>query len=553
MTIPSIKITDIGAGDAGATQGPTGPGESAASFASFLGGSATGGQNALPAPGVVPPGAAVGAETAKGEMNVPEDAAAKIAAANTQSLPANGGVNRKALGEVLVKSLPVGAKPGGSAKEKASAAEAKDAEKTVSGDATVGQVTVESPVPVMVVSPKADDIDQSQSAGQGIAGGMDGTGLIADQGVSVPQQNDVAEGVDVGSIGSSVTDGRKEPTAVAVAQTSQLPETLSSAATLVQAEQQEYAEGPDTVRSMETQPAPNTFPQKRTNAFQSAVDKSAIPTAPTATTIGSPLVADLSQGMANQHPLYASNGSFGGRSSGGTESTSPDPVNVNVKGIGAEKSEARQDSGVSHSSAISSTTQGIDTGGLSGSSTFDSTLSKQFGVATADGALPDHLPGNYIPSASERFAIERMQTAGASKALGDALQSSMGLGVQTESFGRVTIHTATEGNHLLAEVTLEDGRQSATLVSHVPGVEQKLTEQFGLKAAVSVSTESQSSNSGGLFGDSGRDAPQQRREAGDAKALKTEQSSLSSLQTGEVRVSSLWGQGSSAGRLDVTV
>jgi hypothetical protein len=84
------------------------------------------------------------------------------------------------------------------------------------------------------------------------------------------------------------------------------------------------------------------------------------------------------------------------------------------------------------------------------------------------------------------MAMQQMTTAGDARALRNALRGDLRVGVQTEAFGRVTIRTIADGQQLSAQLSLEDGKQSASLTAHLPGVEQKLTTQYGLHASVRI-------------------------------------------------------------------
>jgi hypothetical protein len=394
-------------------------------------------------------------------------------------------------------------------------------------------------------------IDGGQTEERGAVAGADEGVADAAQGVLVHREDDRVSGAAAGAIVDSGV-GSQERVAVAVPESSQASEALSSAAGLMQNAQAESLDGDDSVQPMQLQMAANLLTQKKTHALPNAADKSSIPAGPTAATIGPPLVLDTSQGTANQRPFDALNWSYGERdlsnANRGAELTTPDLVNMNG---GVERGINRQSSDATHTS--SSIHQQIGTTGLTDASAFGMTFSRELGGSNTGGSPSKDIASTATTSSSEQFAMERMQTAGATRALGDALQSTMGLGVQTETFGRVTIHTATEGNHLMAQVTLEDGRQSAALVSHIPAVEQKLSQRSGLEASVNVSTGSQSSTGGSQFGDSGREASQRRRSMAEPKVLRAGLDAVSAPQAGEDRVPSPWHRGTNVGRLDVTV
>jgi hypothetical protein len=78
----------------------------------------------------------------------------------------------------------------------------------------------------------------------------------------------------------------------------------------------------------------------------------------------------------------------------------------------------------------------------------------------------------------------RAADASTARLLGSAMRSDLRVGVQTEAFGRVTIQTSAQGGQLSAQLSLENGKESATLAAHLPGVEQKIVQQNGLNASV---------------------------------------------------------------------
>ena len=572
MTLPSIKMTGSYTAGAGAPSLAWEAGQGPASFASFLDAtdvSTVDRQSAPSAAGAPPQVAAEGLEKTKASIAgaVNADANAQISSRTpTETRRSSMRDNSKD----RMAGIPVRTKASGGAKGQGSASE------HISGDVLAGQALAASPVPAVIsaegetsfgaraevtagqfpVESSVETAAGGMSVGELAGAASDDVVRATEQGANEPKQDETELQVESNSMAECMgADG----TASMIPNALQGPVPPASpevAAALLQAAQPEAAGRSDRPQPMEMQEVGTMTSQKRANGLPTAADKTSIPAASSTT---SSLVAGLSQGDANEHVFYMANGKINARppveSERGIDSESPSVVSGSD--ISVEKSAARQGSTASHAPlpSASSINQHFEMGGVTSLETLGiaSSSSKPFGAPSASDDLPQSASSAFSLSDSDQFTKERLQTAGTVRALGDALQSAMGVGVQTESFGRVTIHTATEGNHLLAQVTLEDGRQSATLVSHVPAVEQRLTQQFGLEAAVSVSTGSQSSLGGGANGDSGRDASPQRHQPTEAKPQNTAQGMTDERVAVEDRTSSPWAQSSSASRLDVTV
>lgn len=69
-------------------------------------------------------------------------------------------------------------------------------------------------------------------------------------------------------------------------------------------------------------------------------------------------------------------------------------------------------------------------------------------------------------------------------ALEDAMRGELRVRVQTETFGKVTIQTNAGGGQLAAQLSIENAKQSTALAAHLPGVEQRIGEKYGLEASV---------------------------------------------------------------------
>jgi hypothetical protein len=94
-------------------------------------------------------------------------------------------------------------------------------------------------------------------------------------------------------------------------------------------------------------------------------------------------------------------------------------------------------------------------------------------------------------------ATPPVSDAGVAKVLQSAMRGDVRVGVQTEAFGRVTIQTVAGNGQLSAQLSLENAKQSAALALHLPAVEQRLTQQYGLNASVNLASTS-SRDAGGM-------------------------------------------------------
>jgi len=106
-------------------------------------------------------------------------------------------------------------------------------------------------------------------------------------------------------------------------------------------------------------------------------------------------------------------------------------------------------------------------------------------------------------SSTTQSGVQPMSDAGVARVLQSAMRGDVRVGVQTEAFGRVTIQTIAGDGQLSAQLSLENVKQSAALAVHLPAVEQKLTQQYGLNASVSLAGGS-SRDAGSMMSDGGR-------------------------------------------------
>ena len=63
--------------------------------------------------------------------------------------------------------------------------------------------------------------------------------------------------------------------------------------------------------------------------------------------------------------------------------------------------------------------------------------------------------------------------------------------VTSPDFGRVTVHTAYGRETIATQITLENIQLGSALAAHVPAMEQKLGQDHGLRASVTIDTQTQ--------------------------------------------------------------
>jgi hypothetical protein len=156
-------------------------------------------------------------------------------------------------------------------------------------------------------------------------------------------------------------------------------------------------------------------------------------------------------------------------------------------------------------------------------------------------------------------ALGSFSDAGADKALQTALRSDLHVGVQTEAFGRVTIQTSAAAGQLSAQLSLENTKQSAALAPHLAAVEQKLTQQFGLNASVSLASGSGRSFGNSSTSDGGRGSEPNEQRQKDSSPLMARDARQNSTSPGGgsgpviSSVGTRYSGSSSSSKLDITV
>lgn len=90
------------------------------------------------------------------------------------------------------------------------------------------------------------------------------------------------------------------------------------------------------------------------------------------------------------------------------------------------------------------------------------------------------------PGTAAAGAVAHSADLRAAHAVAAAVRSDLHFAVETDTFGRVTIHTSSEGARLSAQLVLENDRQSASLAVHLPHTEQRILSQHGIHASLSM-------------------------------------------------------------------
>ncbi|HEY4010979.1 MAG TPA: flagellar hook-length control protein FliK [Acidobacteriaceae bacterium] len=129
-------------------------------------------------------------------------------------------------------------------------------------------------------------------------------------------------------------------------------------------------------------------------------------------------------------------------------------------------------------------------------------------VATSEDAAHHAAAEEHVSSVTPQTAMQHVAELNQARALQGAMRDFR-VGVQTESFGRVTVQAVTEGGQLSAQLLLENSKQSAVLAAHLPGLEQRLSQQYGVNASVSLAG-GWEHGSGGSTGDGGRNSESSR-------------------------------------------
>lgn len=111
------------------------------------------------------------------------------------------------------------------------------------------------------------------------------------------------------------------------------------------------------------------------------------------------------------------------------------------------------------------------------------------GAEIRDKAVPSS-PSNQAVAQELPTSVQNAMAAAAAKhaarALHQVLGSELQLGVQTDAFGRVTIHTSNQGSLIGARLTLENDHGSASLITQLPQAEERILYRYGVEASLAV-------------------------------------------------------------------
>jgi hypothetical protein len=107
-------------------------------------------------------------------------------------------------------------------------------------------------------------------------------------------------------------------------------------------------------------------------------------------------------------------------------------------------------------------------------------------------------------------------------------RSEMQVHVNAGEFGRVSIRTAYGRDAISAQITLENNELRSALSVHAPSIEQKLGQDHGLRASVTVDTQQPGGNAGHRGGREA-DAQPERRAFARADTLANASPELSTV------------------------
>lgn len=93
------------------------------------------------------------------------------------------------------------------------------------------------------------------------------------------------------------------------------------------------------------------------------------------------------------------------------------------------------------------------------------------------------------PAASAASNAPELPSVTNARLLQSLSRSEMQISVHSADFGRVSIHTAYGHEAISAQITLENAQLGTALGAHVSSMEQKLGEDHGLRASVTVNTQ----------------------------------------------------------------
>jgi hypothetical protein len=128
------------------------------------------------------------------------------------------------------------------------------------------------------------------------------------------------------------------------------------------------------------------------------------------------------------------------------------------------------------------------------------------------------------------------------------------LGIQTELFGRVTIQSSASAGELSAQLFLENAKHGAILATHLPALEQRIGERFGVNASVQLAAGDQTS-SGSTGGDdrgSRQSQPQYQSAASASRPSPVAAADWPQESSGLHAINIVHMHSSSSSRLDVT-
>jgi hypothetical protein len=138
------------------------------------------------------------------------------------------------------------------------------------------------------------------------------------------------------------------------------------------------------------------------------------------------------------------------------------------------------------------------------------------GEAPHTSELPHSMSG--APEAGESPAVSAINTAKVIQSMGE---TEMHVGLRSAEFGEISIRTAVSQQQMLAQISVDHSDLGNTIAAHLPAMQAKLGNEYGLHASVEVT------QSGTSFtGNGNQSSPQQQKSFAQAVAVEHEASEI---------------------------
>ncbi len=133
--------------------------------------------------------------------------------------------------------------------------------------------------------------------------------------------------------------------------------------------------------------------------------------------------------------------------------------------------------------------------GASSAAAIGGHASAQPGSAEAAGTAAGAGSGS-LSARGETNASTELPSVTNARLMQSLSRSEMQISVHSQDFGRVSIQTAYGREAISAQITLESSQLGSALSNHVPAMEQKLSQDHGLRASVSIDTQTRGDGGG---------------------------------------------------------